>query len=68
MNPKARMLPAISATWASLWVRALRGEGTSRSSGQNSSRKRIASLVATASVHLLRLAHVTCSLDPPPPA
>jgi hypothetical protein len=40
VKPKARMLPAISATCASLCVRALRGEGTSLSSGQNSRRSR----------------------------
>jgi hypothetical protein len=33
-NPNARMLPAISATWEGLWVRALRAKGISRSSGQ----------------------------------
>jgi hypothetical protein len=33
VNPKARMLPAISATCASLCVRALRTEGTRRSIG-----------------------------------
>src|ERR1051326_6618337 len=40
LKPNARMLPAISAICASLWVRALRGEGIRRSSGQNSSRRR----------------------------
>ena len=44
VKPKARMLPAISATCASLWVRALRGEGISRSSGQYSSRGRAGEL------------------------
>src|ERR1043165_5901482 len=37
-NPNVRMLPAISATCASLCVRALRGEGSKRSVAQNSSR------------------------------
>jgi hypothetical protein len=35
-----RMLPAISATCASLCVRALRGDGTSRSIGQCSNCQR----------------------------
>jgi hypothetical protein len=35
------MLPAISATYASLCVRALRGEGITRSIDQNSSRTRL---------------------------
>jgi hypothetical protein len=41
LNPNALMLPAISAIWESLWVRAFRGEGISRSSRQNSSRHRL---------------------------
>src|ERR1043165_2020863 len=40
VKPNARMLPAISATCAALWVRALRGEGISRPSGQYCSRGR----------------------------
>jgi transposase len=41
VKPKARMLPAISATWAPLCVRALRGERTRRSIGHDSSRNRV---------------------------
>jgi hypothetical protein len=40
-KPNALMLPAISATWVALCVRALRGEGMSRSTGQVSSRMRL---------------------------
>jgi hypothetical protein len=48
VKPNARIEPAISATWASLWVRALRGDGRSRSSGQCSSRGRWRSTSTTA--------------------
>jgi hypothetical protein len=39
-KPNARMLPAISATCAGECVRALRGDGISRSTGQRSNRSR----------------------------
>jgi hypothetical protein len=43
----ARMLPAISATCASLCVRAFRGEGIRRSIAQNSKRRRFANFSRT---------------------
>src|ERR1035437_8877129 len=69
-NPKAWMLPAISAICASLCVRALRADGMSRATGHNSKRKR--STVDTASgLFILLLASFLASFCPfpsPPPS
>jgi hypothetical protein len=56
------MLPAISAICASLCVRALRGEGTSLSSGQNSRRSRSPAIVC---VREVLTPSVTCLPTPP---
>src|ERR1019366_4378214 len=71
-NPNAWMLPAISATCASLCVRALRADGMSRATGHISKRKR--SMLDTASVlFILLLASFVAWLlapspqHPPPP-
>jgi hypothetical protein len=67
LNPKARMLPAISATWASLWVRALRGDGISRSIGQYSSRSCVPLLALREAAPAALLSEGLLATDYPPP-